>query len=170
MEQHRAKKSLSQAEISERIAVLRRFKALLMQQRNKFAEYLQVLEAQENSIVSEDADKIVQHTYLGQSLVSEISTIQKVIEPIESLYHDFRTQSADFSPDALQNEERETRCIQMDLQRLKTTVLEQNQKNTERLKTHLTGLRKQISDLKLLQTAKNPFESDETAALIDLEV
>ena len=64
MEQYHLKDQLTQAEISERIAVLHRFKVLLMQQRNKFAEYLQVLEAQENSIASEDVDKIVEHSQL----------------------------------------------------------------------------------------------------------
>ena len=168
MEQYHLKDQLTQTEISERIAVLHRFKVLLMQQRNKFAEYLQVLEAQENSIASEDVDKIVEHSQLGQSLISEISMIQKVIVPIENLYKDIRTKSPDFSHSAFRDEVNETEHIQKDLQRLKATVLEQNQKNAERLKNHMSGLRQQIADLKLRRTATSPFSSDDTASLIDI--
>ena len=168
MEQYHLKDQLTQAEISERIAVLHRFKVLLMQQRNKFAEYLQVLEAQENSIASEDVDKIVEHSQLGQSLVSEISMIQKVIVPIENLYKDIRAKSPDFLHSAFRDEVNETEHIQKDLQRLKATVLEQNQKNAERLKNHMSGLRQQIADLKLRRTATSPFSSDDTASLIDI--
>lgn len=168
MEQYHLKDQLTQAEISERIAVLHRFKVLLMQQRNKFVEYLQVLEAQENSIASEDVDKIVEHSQLGQSLVSEISMIQKVILPIENLYKDIRTKSPDFLHSTFRDEVNETEHIQKDLQRLKATVLEQNQKNAERLKNHMSGLRQQIADLKLRRTATSPFSSDDTASLIDI--
>ena len=43
-------KEFSQKEIDERVAVLKRFKILLETQRNKFQEYLNVLEKQESSI------------------------------------------------------------------------------------------------------------------------
>ena len=41
---------ISQAELDERVAILRKFRALLEQQRKKFQEYLAVLEKQEHSI------------------------------------------------------------------------------------------------------------------------
>ena len=44
------KKELSVTEIQERVAVLKRFKSLLQDKRDKFNEYLFVLEKQEKSI------------------------------------------------------------------------------------------------------------------------
>ena len=39
--------NLSKEELDERVAILKRFRALLEQQRTKFREYLKVLESQE---------------------------------------------------------------------------------------------------------------------------
>ena len=47
-------KEISQEELEERIAIIKRFKKLLQQQRNKFEEYLLVLEKQSGKIEKED--------------------------------------------------------------------------------------------------------------------
>ena len=44
--------TLNDSEIAERVAVLKRFRTLLEEQRLKFREYLTVLEKQEKSIVT----------------------------------------------------------------------------------------------------------------------
>ena len=70
--------AISQEELEERVAVLHRFKTLLQQQRNKFQEYLTVLEKQQDSITSENPEKLLAHTELEQEIVRNISTLQKV--------------------------------------------------------------------------------------------
>ena len=45
--------NLTQTEIEERTAILKRFRSLLEQQRAKFKEYLHVLEEQEKTIKTE---------------------------------------------------------------------------------------------------------------------
>ena len=52
---------LNDSEIAERVAVLKRFRSLLEQQRLKFREYLKVLEQQEKSISDENTDAVLQH-------------------------------------------------------------------------------------------------------------
>ena len=81
---HTAK--LNDSEIAERVAVLKRFRSLLEQQRLKFREYLTVLEKQEKSISDENTDAVLQHTELEESIIAEIFTIQKVIDPLEYMY------------------------------------------------------------------------------------
>ncbi|MEL3909092.1 MAG: flagellar biosynthesis protein FlgN [Treponemataceae bacterium] len=163
---------LSSAEVSQRVEVLRRFKTLLEQQRSKFQEYLQVLEAQEASIINDEMDKIIQHAQLGQAIISDISTIQKVIDPLENMCRDFSTTT--LSPSqayslSIKSEELETAQIKQSLEKLKHTVLAQNQKNTEKLKVHMAGLRNQISRLKTLQKSRSPFSDQDSASLIDVE-
>ena len=68
---------LTQAQIDERIAVLKRFRTLLEQQRNKFREYLHVLECQQNKIEEEDGDALVAHAELEQQIVSNIQICRK---------------------------------------------------------------------------------------------
>ena len=80
--------TLNDSEIAERVAVLKRFRTLLEEQRLKFREYLTVLEKQEKSISDENTESILQHTELEESIIAEIFTIQKVIDPLEYLYTD----------------------------------------------------------------------------------
>ena len=75
--------NLTQAEIDERTALLKRFRSLLEQQRAKFREYLKVLESQEKTIVAEDTESLLAHTELEQQIASNIISLQKVIKPIE---------------------------------------------------------------------------------------
>lgn len=77
---------ISQEELNERIALLKKFRSLLLQQRKKFQEYLTVLEKQETSIESENSEKLLAHTELEQQVVSNIMNLQKVIVPMSELY------------------------------------------------------------------------------------
>ncbi len=137
---------LSKEEIDERISVLKRFRELLEKQREKFAQYLKVLELQEAKITSEDTDSLLAHTELESEIVSGIMNLQKVIVPMESLYNSFRTQ---YNP----KEAIPVSVIQNDLEALQKKVLKQNEKNRELLKVHMTTLRQQI------QNFKNPYRN-----------
>ena len=59
---------ISDQELEERVALLKKFRSLLQEQRDKFREYLNVLEKQENSITTENADALLAHVngYLGE--------------------------------------------------------------------------------------------------------
>ena len=50
---------ISKEELDERVAILKKFRMLLEQQRKKFQEYLKVLESQENKIAEEDSDSLM---------------------------------------------------------------------------------------------------------------
>ena len=65
-----AELNLTQEEIDERIAILKRFRKLLEEQRNKFREYLDVLEKQQSAIENGDTDAMLAHTELEQQIVS----------------------------------------------------------------------------------------------------
>jgi len=151
---------LTPEQIDERIAILKRFRQLLEQQRQKFREYLVVLEKQEEMIASENVDAIVHHTEIEQSIVSELYTIQKVIDPLEEMY-----KSANPGlPDT------EIPKLKTDLDHLRKEVLVQNEKNRELLKSHMQVLRQRVISI------NNPYakrqsvyaEQVHTAARIDI--
>lgn len=134
---------LTQSELDERVAVLKKFKALLKQQRDKFQEYLTVLEKQSNSIEAENADVILAHTELEQQVVSSIMNLQKVIVPMSEIYKE----------KGIHSEDDELKVLQSNLDDLKDRVLVQNQLNRELLKTHITQIRNQMASL------KNPYKN-----------
>lgn len=134
---------ITQEELNERIALLKKFRLLLEKQREKFREYLTVLEKQENSIEDENAEKLLAHTELEQQVVANIMNLQKVIVPMSELY---KSKGSSIKDDSV-NE------IQKDLEDLQKKVLAQNQKNRELLKTHITQIKTQITAL------KNPYKN-----------
>lgn len=137
---------ITQEELNERVAILRRFRTLLEQQRAKFQEYLTVLEKQETSINKEDTNAIITHAELEQQVVAGIRNLQKVIVPMSELYNN--------SAKGTQAEaDKSVAAIQGDLNRLQSKVLEQNQKNRELLKAHLVQIRAQLDNF------KNPYRN-----------
>lgn len=137
---------ITQRELEERVAILRRFRTLLEQQRAKFQEYLTVLEKQENSIEAEDTNAIISHAELEQQVVAGIRNLQKVIVPMSELYNSSAKGTHEESDKALAS-------IQGELNRLQSKVLEQNQKNRELLKSHLIQIRAQLDNF------KNPYRN-----------
>lgn len=128
---------LTQAEIDERIAILRRFRSLLEQQREKFREYLQVLESQSKTIEMENTDSLLAHTELEQQIASHIISLQKVIKPMEVMYQESIRNGG--------TEEQEIPRLQADLENLQRQVLERNQANRNLLKVHIGQLKERIS-------------------------
>ena len=138
---------LTQQELDERVAILRRFRTLLEQQRTKFQQYLSVLEMQESKISAEDADALIAHSELEAQIVEGIGSLQKVIAPMQKLYQ--TTNAATYNPaEAVPVVE-----LQNDLAKLQSQVLKQNEKNCELLRSHITEIKKQIVAF------KNPYRN-----------
>ncbi|MBN1616824.1 MAG: flagellar biosynthesis protein FlgN [Spirochaetales bacterium] len=155
-----AGKDLSREELDERVAILKRLRQLLDQQRTKFREYLTVLEKQETVITSDNIDAMVRHTEVEQNIVAEIHTIQKVIDPLEMLYRDAHPGVPDT----------EIPRLKTDLEHLKSDVLAQNEKNRELLKKHMVFLREKVTSIKNPYLKRNSiYASDShTATRIDI--
>ncbi len=137
---------ITQKELDERVALLRKFRSLLEQQRNKFQEYLTVLEKQQDSITKENPENLIAHTELEQQVVQNIANLQKVIIPMSKMYKAS-------VPMAHTNEDSDIRQIQNELNDLQSRVLKQNQINRDLLREHIESIRTQI------QNFKNPYKN-----------
>ena len=137
---------ITQQELDERVALLRKFRSLLEQQRNKFQEYLNVLEKQQDSIASENTESLIAHTELEQQVVQNIASLQKVIVPMQKMY-----KAA--VPMAHTAEDNSITQIQNELNTLQDKVLKQNQINRDLLRNHIETIRNQI------QNFKNPYKN-----------
>jgi len=147
-------------ELEQRKAVLRRFRELIVQQREKFEKYLTVLDHEKTDIQSGDIDKLVSHVELEQQIVSEIYTFQKVIDPLEDLYRASYAQnggqvSAPGAEGAAGNGGKaaeqpaaaELAELKNSLGALQTEVLARNAENRELLKQQMELLRRQIDEV-----------------------
>lgn len=142
--------TLTQEELNERVAVLRRFRTLLEQQRNKFKEYLNVLEKQQDSITAENPETLLAHTELEQQIVRNIANLQKVIVPMNKMYNSVNGKN---SADSTENTE--INKIQNELSDLQSKVLKQNEINRDLLRVHISSIKQQI------QNFKNPYKNQQ---------
>ena len=159
--------NISEEELEERVALLKRFKELLEKQRQKFRDYLNVLEKQAEVIKTEDTEALLIHTEIEQQIVANISNLQKVIQPIEEMYVNARLDSSDEN----YSEIIEIPTLKTDLAKLQKEVLEQNEVNRSLLKTQMESLRQKIEGI------KNPYrynksiysKTENTASIISIE-
>ena len=147
------RKEISDTELQMRVCVLKRFKSLLQEQRDKFSEYLYVLEKQELSIVQNNIEAVMQHTELENNIIKNILNIQKVIEPIEKIYY-------------LSNpEDKGVLQLKNELVRLQESVQKQNEKNRLILDEKMVTVRNEISNFPLRNKyVANVYSKNENVA------
>jgi hypothetical protein len=132
---------MAQDDVEGRVAVIRRFRELLCEQRKKFERYLLVLDHERADIETGDVDKLVAHVELEEQIVSEIYTFQKVIDPLEDLYR---------SAYPLANEN-DVMSINDSLAVLRSEVARRNAENRGLLQQRMDLLRNEIAGF------RNPF-------------
>ena len=159
------KENLDQREIEERLAILRRFRYLLEQQRDKFQEYLRILEMQESDINADNADAIIAHADLGNQIVKNIGSLQRIIVPMQKLYE--KSHASTYNPEDIIPVTK----IQDDLVALRAQVVSQNIKNQKLLRVRMLDIRRDMDSM------KNPYRAhrsvyarqDDGGSLVHLE-
>lgn len=159
------KENLDQRELDERIAILRRFRYLLEQQRDKFREYLRILEMQEAEINEDNADAIIAHADLSNQIVKNIGSLQRIIVPMQKLYE--KSRPATYNPE----ESIPVTKIQDDLVALREQVVSQNIRNQKLLRVRMLDVRSELNGI------KNPYRAhrsvyarqDDAGGLVQLE-
>ena len=142
--------AISPQELNERIAIVRRFRALLEQQRAKFQEYLTILDKQETKISEADAESALIHADLENQIVKNIRSLQKVIIPMRTLYE--KSRATAYNPAEVVPVEK----LQRDLEVLRHEVIQRNERNQKLLKAQMEKLRTQIA------SSRNPYRSSQS--------
>lgn len=142
--------TLSKEELDKRVAVLKRFRELLVRQRDKFRDYLAVLDKQKLDIEHGDVDALVAHVEAEQGMVAEIFAVQKVLDPLEDMYK----AAYHSSPPEGITELKDT------LDELKTEVAKRNNENRALLKQRMDMLRHQIMNINNPYTRKKSVYAD----------
>jgi len=152
--------TLTEEELAHRVAILKRFRELLLEQRNRFQEYLVVLDKQRDVIEKGDTDALLSHVELEEKIVSDIFAIQKVIDPLEDLYR------ASYP-------ERETEVpkLKAALEELKNEAVQRSQRNRDLLSKRMDQLRSEIKTLRNNPFAarRSVYDTSGAASLIDIK-
>jgi hypothetical protein len=176
MSKETKKSNLDSKDVEQRVAILKRFKVLLSQQRDRFEQYMGVLDTQEEIIKTGNPDQLIAHVELEEQIVEDIFSIQKVIEPLEVMYQTTVADTADLgastttSVGAAVAEAREVPKLRAVLEDLRAEAVVRSDRNRELLAERMKEIR---AEMKLLKS--NPYAihhstyMEEGPALIDIE-
>jgi DNA-binding transcriptional regulator GbsR (MarR family) len=137
---------ISSAELAQRVAILKRFKILLGQQRDRFRNYLDLLDKQQNVIESGSAEDLLKYVEIEEKIVADIFSIQKVIDPLEEMYYTAVSGSAGSADDSRDKEE--VPDLKASLEKLKSEAVIRSTKNKELLSKRMIELRSEIKALR----------------------
>lgn len=148
---------MDEDEIRQRVNLLKRFRGMLEIQRDRFRDYLNVLEVQEHAIVEGDAEALELQASMEQQIVREILSVQKVIKPLEGMYGRMYP-----------GKKPEITRLQSSLQHLQSQVLERNRLNREMLAKQRDELKEKIQSLRLPKGRKSVYAGNRTPSMVDL--
>ena len=141
------KVQLSEEEINERVQILHKLREHLNEQRNRFYRYLDVLEHEEQDILSNDVEKLEYHVELEKDLAREIQSFQKVIDPLNEMYK--VTVSGD---------DAEIPQLQESLDHIQEEVKERGRRNRQLLKERMENVRNEITSVKKPKKSRSVYD------------
>lgn len=163
-------------ELAQRVAVLKRFKALLREQRDRFQSYLEALDRQRGVIESGSAGDLLAHVELEERIVADIFAIQKVIDPLDGLYQSLVSGSAAVSggsPSEGAGHDHDVSGLKAALEDLQKEAISRSSRNRELLSRRMTELRTEIKSLRSNPLAahirRSAYSGANTASLIDIK-
>jgi len=176
-----SKKDISPSELSQRVAVIKRFKELLKSQRERFRTYLDNLDKQKNVIESGSAEELLRHVELEEKIVADIFTIQKVIDPLEKMYKSSRPElpkKKDQKSKAGGSREADNSCtadedevfnLKEALDTLKTEAVVRSEQNRELLAKRMAELRSEIKSLRSNAYSRRGIDMTPRPTQIDIK-
>ena len=138
-------------------AVLVRLRGMLVRQREKFAAYLDVLEREEEAIREGDADRLAACVELEGSVIADIYTLKKVIDPLEDLYQA-----------AWPGREPAVTELKSTLERMSAEVIDKNAANRALLKKKMDEMRLEIASLRRWPRPPSSFAPADAPSLVDI--
>jgi len=163
---------IDEAELAQRVAILKRFKTLLTQQRDRFRSYLDLLEKQQNVIESGSAEDLLTYVEIEEKIVSDIFSIQKVIDPLEEMYYTVVAGQTPAKIPSVSDNPDEVPGLKASLEKLKNEAVIRSTKNKELLSKRMLELRSEIKNLRNNPYAANGrrtnFNDTSAASLVDI--
>ena len=153
------------ADLAQRAVVLKQFRELLLRQRDRFRNYLVVLDQQQIFIESANADGILAHVEMEEQIVADIFSIQKVIDPLETMYNNSEPCSSELCSDVP--------SIKNVLEDLKLQAIARSSRNKEQLSARMAEIRSEINTLRsntFAAVAMRPvYQNINSASLVSIQ-
>ena len=166
-------KEISHKELSQRVAVIKRFKELLKSQRDRLETYLDAMDKQKDVIQTGTTDDLIRHVELEEKIVSDIFSIQKVIDPLEKMYNE-ATGSENMFLAAKKTKDQghdgeEVISLKDALEGLKSEAIIRSERNRLLLSKRMAEIRSEIKSLKSSAYVQRRLNNDPAPSFIDMK-
>ena len=141
------KVNLTEEEINERVQILHKLREHLTEQRDRFYRYLDVLEHEEQDILSNNVEKLEYHVELEKELAREIASFQKVIDPLHEIYKISEPDKDIEIPE-----------LQESLVHIQEEVKERSRRNQQLLKERMESVRNEIKSIKKAKKSRSVYD------------
>jgi len=150
---------LTKEEVDRRVALLKRLKATLLQQREKFRNYMAVLDAEKVSIENDKTDHLQAQVELDETLVAELHVFQRVIDPLEAVWK--QSYPLDHDDEVVE--------LKATVASLKSQVQEKNASNRSLLSARMAYIQGEITRLRPNVRGRNPYAAARSVStLVDI--
>lgn len=146
------------AELSERIAVLRRYRQMLELQRSRLQDYLNLLDTREAALKRSDFDGLETYTLLEQQVIKGIMDVQHCIDPLADMY-------IRLIPEGSQDIDE----LQLRLENLRQKVMLRNAEGRAILKQHMSALKTEIDSLRIPYNASSVYVRAAAPQMVDIK-
>jgi hypothetical protein len=152
--------AISEEEVASRIVLLKRFRALLLQQREHFEFYLAVLDKQMGEIGTGSVEDLIAHVELEEKIIGDILAIQKVIEPMRAI-----VPAAAFAAGS------DVGRIASTVETLRMEAVSRVTRNKNLLQSRMEDIRADLNALRVNPFARrqSPFASTDAPSFIDIK-
>jgi hypothetical protein len=164
--------AVPEAEVASRVLLLKRFRTLLLQQRERFESYITVLDKQKDKIETGSVEDLISHVELEEKIIGDIISIQKVVEPMKAVISNAALSA---SPDVAASLDVAT---SFDVERITSTIEALRAeaavrvlRNKNLLSARMGEIRTEINALRAnpFTRRKSPFASEDTPSFIDIK-
>ncbi|AFG38742.1 flagellar export chaperone FlgN [Spirochaeta africana] len=150
----------SEHEITQREAVLRKLRRMLERQRERFQDYLHVLDTQQSAIAQDNLDALEQQVELETSVLEQIVQTQKTIAPLEQMYQQLNGGTA-FPADIA--------AMQTNLTEMRSRISAHNADNRARLSRQIEQMRHKVAQLRIPNRHTSPYAAAGGGSMVDIQ-
>ncbi|MDR0684851.1 MAG: flagellar biosynthesis protein FlgN [Spirochaetaceae bacterium] len=152
---------LSESEVKNRVSVLRRFKGLLIEQRQRLHSYIEILDRQKDVIEKGGTEDLMAHVEMEEKVVAGIISLQKSIEPMRSMYE---LAAADGDTETGIPE------LNLTLEKLKNEAARRAENNKTLLQKRMAAMRNELKSLRSnpYSKRKSIYTDNQSATLFDI--
>lgn len=152
----RASSSAPSSDPARNAAIARRLQDMLLRQREKFQQYLGLLDREGLSIENGDVGSLQTYLCMEKGLIADIQALRKVIDPLEEMYKA-----------AYPRSEKTVPPLKEELEKMGDQIKERNSRNRAALESRMCRLKEEISGLRVWPRA-NSLYPETVPSLVDI--